>query len=221
MTQLAAARLNYGLDKEHESNIEPRGVIKTTDMILRDDLDPGVLPKIEEEQEILPELSDRYDDDSDENSVHEEDEVEDIPEPVIERTRSGRVTRPPNNLETRHGPVQKAHGNSRDAEVNFSLIGKSSGSQGDRIEWQYNGAGYTTRQGFVHFNIDNDTPAPRAMYDEESEAHIVEIIFAHHFSLNKGLNLFGNKSDVNLQKELSKIYAMDTYKPIMKFLLTI
>ena len=44
-------------------------MIKTTEMSLRDDLDPGVLPNIEEEQEILPELSDCYDDDSDDDSV--------------------------------------------------------------------------------------------------------------------------------------------------------
>ena len=49
MTQLAAARLNDGLDEEHEANIETRRVINTTNMSPRDYLDPGVLPKIEEE----------------------------------------------------------------------------------------------------------------------------------------------------------------------------
>ena len=47
MTQLAAARLNAGLDEEHEANIETRGVINTTVMSPRDELYPGVLPKIE------------------------------------------------------------------------------------------------------------------------------------------------------------------------------
>ena len=46
MTQLAAARLNDGLDEQHEANIETRGVIKTTDMSPRNDLDPVVLPNI-------------------------------------------------------------------------------------------------------------------------------------------------------------------------------
>ena len=50
MTQLAAARLNYGLDEDHEANIETIGVIKTTGMSPRNDLDPVVFPKIEEEQ---------------------------------------------------------------------------------------------------------------------------------------------------------------------------
>ena len=70
MTQLADVRLNAGLDDEHKANIEPRGVIETPGMSPRDDVDPGVsrdqglLLMIEEEQEILSELSDRYDDDS-------------------------------------------------------------------------------------------------------------------------------------------------------------
>ena len=55
-------------------------------------------------------------------------------------------------------------------------------------------------QAFIHFNIDYDTPDPRGMSDEESEAHMVGVIFAQHFSSNKGLNLFGNKSDVAVQK---------------------
>ena len=108
-------------------------------------------------------MSDRYDGDSDDDNVYEGDEVEDILEPFIQRTRSGRVTRPPNNLEPCHGPGLQAHGNSCDTGVNFPLIVKSSNSKVDRIECQYTGAGYTTRQGVVHFNIDNDTPDPRVM----------------------------------------------------------
>ena len=45
------------------------------------------------------------------------------------------------------------------------------------------------------------------MSDEEMEAHIVGVIFAQHFSLNKGLKLFCNKADFVVQKELSQIYA--------------
>ena len=87
MTQLAAARLNDGLEEEPEANIDPRGVIKTTATSPCEGLDPGVMPNIEEEQEIFPELSGRYDDNSDGDIVHEEVEVEDISEPVIQRTR--------------------------------------------------------------------------------------------------------------------------------------
>ena len=133
MKQLAASIINAGLDEEPEDNNKPRGVIKTTDMSPRDDLNPGVFPNIEEEQEILPELSDHYNGDRDGNSVYKEDEVEDIPEPVIQRTRYGRVTQTQNNLEQRHRPFRQAHSNICDAGFNSPLIGKSSDSKGDCI----------------------------------------------------------------------------------------
>ena len=166
-------------------------------------------------------MSDRYNDDSDDNSVYYKDAVEDVQEPILQETRYGRVTRPPNNLEPRHRPGRQAHGNIFDAGVNFSLIGKSNDSKGDRIECQYTGAVYTNRQGVVHINIDDETPAPIAMSDEESDAHTVGVIFDHHFSLNKGLKIFGEKANVTVQKELSQIHEMDTYEPIMKSSLTI
>ena len=84
-----------------------------------------MLPKIKEEKEILPELSDCYDDDSDDVIVYDKEKVEDFQEPVVQRKSSGRVTRPPNNLEPCHGPGRQARGNSRDAGFNFPLIGKS------------------------------------------------------------------------------------------------
>ena len=85
------------------------------------------------------------DDDSNDDIVYNKDADEGVQEPVAQRTRSGRVTRPPNNLETCHGHDRQAHGYSRDTGFNFPLIGNSSGSEGDRIECQYTGAGYTTR----------------------------------------------------------------------------
>ena len=49
MTQLAAARLNAGLDEDLKANIHTRGVIKTTDTSPHNELYPGVLPNIESE----------------------------------------------------------------------------------------------------------------------------------------------------------------------------
>ena len=46
------------------------------------------------------------------------------------------------------------------------------------------------------------------------------VIFAQHFSLKKGLELFGEKADVAVQKELNQIHQMDTYKPVHKSDLT-
>ena len=48
------------------------------------------------------------------------------------------------------------------------------------------------------------------MTEEQSDAHIVGGIFAQHFSLKKGLELFGEKSDAAVHKELSQIHKVDT-----------
>ena len=66
------------------------------------------------------------------------------------------------------------------------------------------------RKALASFNIDDDTPDPRAMSEEELSAHIVGVIFAQNFILNRGLKLFGDKADVAVHKELSQIHMMDT-----------
>ena len=56
--------------------------------------------------------------------------------------------------------------------------------------------------------------------EEESDAHVVGVIFAQHFGLKKYLELFGNKADVAVQKEFEQIHAMDMYEPVRKSDLT-
>ena len=114
-----------------------------------------------------------------------------------------------------------SHGNSRDEGVSFPLVGKyHSDDDRDNIDCQYAGAGYITKQGVVHFNVNDDAPPLKVMTEEQSDAHVVGDIFAQHFSLRKGLELFGNKAGVAVQKELTQIHKMDTYKPVHKSDLT-
>ena len=47
------------------------------------------------------------------------------------------------------------------------------------------------------------------------------VIFAQHFSLKKGLELFGEKADAAVQKVLNQIHVVDTYDPVHKTDLTI
>ena len=58
------------------------------------------------------------------------------------------------------------------------------------------------------------------MTEEQSDAHIVGVIFAQHFSLKKGLELFGEKADAAVQKELNQIHQIDTYESVHKSDLT-
>ena len=108
-------------------------------------------------------------------------------------------------------------GNSRDQGVNFPLVGKyCPDDDRDCIDSQYAGAGYTTKQGVVHFNVGDDAPPIKNMTEEQSDAHIVGVIFSQNFSLKKGLELFGEKADAAVHKELSQIHKMDTYEPLHK-----
>ena len=78
--------------------------------------------------------------------------------------------------------------------MNFPLVGKyHSDDNRDNIDCQYAGAGYSTKQGVVHFNVGDDDPPLNMMTKEQSDAHIVGEIFAQHFILKKGLELFGEK----------------------------
>ena len=54
-------------------------------------------------------------------------------------------------------------------------------------------AGYSTNQGLVHFNVDDDAPLPKVMTEEQLDTHVVGVIFAQHFSLKKDLELFGDE----------------------------
>ena len=105
--------------------------------------------------------------------------------------------------------------------MNFPLVGKyHPDNDRDCIDSQYAGAGYKTKQGVVHFNVEDDAPPLNTMTEEQSDAHIVGVIFAQHFSLKKGLELFGKKSDAAVHKELTQIHKMDKYKPVYKSNLT-
>ena len=105
--------------------------------------------------------------------------------------------------------------------MNFPLVGKYyPDNDRDCIDCQYAGAGYKTKQVVVHFNVEDDAPPLKTMTEEQSDAHIVGVIFAQHFSLKKGLERFGEKADAAIHKELTQIHKMDTYEPVYKSNLT-
>ena len=105
--------------------------------------------------------------------------------------------------------------------MNSPLLGHyQSDDDRENISSQYAGTGYTTKQGVVHLNVGNYAPPLKTMTEEQSDAHIVGVIFAQHFSLKKGLELFGEKADVAVHKELTQIHKMDTCELIYKADLT-
>ena len=81
-----------------------------------------------------------------------------MPSPV-QKTRRGRVIRPPNNLIPTMTVKRHENSRSRDEGVNFPLVGKyHSDDNRDNIDCQYAGAGYSTKRGVVHLNVGDDAP---------------------------------------------------------------
>ena len=76
------------------------------------------------------------------------------------------------------------------------------------------GAGYSAKKGVLHFNFNGDAACPTAMSEEQSDAYIVRVILAQQYSLEKGLELFGEKADAAVNNELTQIHDMETYEPV-------
>ena len=53
------------------------------------------------------------------------------------------------------------------------------------------------------------------MNEEQLNAHIVGVIMAHQHGLKKGLQLFCDKANVAVKKELKKIHELETYETIL------
>ena len=98
--------------------------------------------------------------------------------------------------------------------VAFHQVSHLRVSEGDKLETQFAGAGYSTKKGVLRFTFNEDTPCPTAMSEEQSGAHIVGVVLAQQYSPKKGPELFGQKADAAVNKELSQIHDMETYEPV-------
>ena len=82
--------------------------------------------------------------------------------------------------------------------------------------WSTEQVGHSTKQGVININFNNSAPPPAQMTKEQSDEYIVGVIFAQKFSLKKGLEIFGDKADVAVKKDLHQIHDLYTYDPILK-----
>ena len=69
------------------------------------------------------------------------------------------------------------------------------------------------RDGVIHLNIE-DVPPPVPMNDEELDEYIMGVILIHQYNLKKGIELFRDKAEDVVMKELQQIHDMDVYVPM-------
>ena len=53
------------------------------------------------------------------------------------------------------------------------------------------------------------------MTETQTDAHIIGVILARKYGIKKGMDLFGEKADAAVVKELTQIHELETYEPIM------
>ena len=60
----------------------------------------------------------------------------------------------------------------------------------------------------------DENPPPVGLTEEQLDDHIMGVILAQHFSLKKGIALFGDKTEQATTAELQAIHDMGTYEPL-------
>ena len=73
----------------------------------------------------------------------------------------------------------------------------------DRIKDQFSGAIYSTKRGVINVQFDNDAPPPPKMTEAHTDAHILGFILVQQYGLKKGIEMFGEKADTAVVKELT------------------
>ena len=97
--------------------------------------------------------------------------------------------------------------------------------EADVIHTCFQGAGYGAKsktaleQDFISVaaqidSLIDENPPPVGLTEEQLDDHIMGVILAQHFSLKKGIALFGNKAEQATTAELQAIHDMGTYEPL-------
>ena len=69
-------------------------------------------------------------------------------------------------------------------------------------------------------NFTENVETPPSISEEEIEAHVMRVIMIEHFNVKKGNNLFGNRPNTGVMKDLQKIHDISTYFPMDASMLT-
>ena len=85
----------------------------------------------------------------------------------------------------------------------------------DRIKNQFAGNGYSTKRGVINLQFDDDAPPTPEITEAQTYAHMLGDILVQKYGLKKGVEVFVEKADAAVVKELTQIHKLETYEPIM------
>ena len=63
-------------------------------------------------------------------------------------------------------------------------------------------------------NSADNAEIPPGISEEEIEAHIMGVLMIEHFNIKKGIDIFDNRTETAVMKDLHNIHDMNTYKPM-------
>ena len=62
----------------------------------------------------------------------------------------------------------------------------------------------------INVNFEENAETPPDMYEEDVKYHIRRVVTVDHFNMKKGIDIFGNRSETEVMKELQKIHYINT-----------
>ena len=69
--------------------------------------------------------------------------------------------------------------------------------------------------GVINLQFDDGAPLPLKMTEAQTYAHMLGVVLVQQYGLNKRVELFSEKADADVLKELKQIHELETYEPIL------
>ena len=93
------------------------------------------------------------------------------------------------------------------------LTVKKRSTEGEELRNQFAGAGYCTKCGVINLQMHGTVPPPK-MTKSQIESHLVGVVMAQQYGMKKAKELFGDKADAAVTRELNQINDFKTYAPL-------
>ena len=106
----------------------------------------------------------------------------------------------------------KTYGKGKYEGVGFPTVKKKS-TEAEELRNLFFWVGYCTELGVINLQV-SWIPLPLAITEEQLESHLVGVVMAQQYSTKKVKELFADKADAAVMRELNQVNNFETYLPI-------